>query len=630
MKDKFNQHPDVVLLSAPYDFPPRQSLALSIFKACLTEDGMTAHTIYAMFRMAELLGLDAMSELSGLPAMCMYEEYLFSGLTGIKKEDNLEAYIEYLCGLNPLLNQERLRSLLRHGMEAASTLVEETAQEIAALSPTVLAVSSVFYQLNASLAIIKRVKELAPGIKTLMGGPNCMGKSGGTILHFFSYVDAVFFGEGDEVFPETIRALSSDAPLPYGVLRRDDAGKESCFSGDYPYRITQDLDKIPIPDFSDFQYYLEKSPLRLKSLYGIHLEKLILAEGSRGCWWGQKKPCTFCALNGEKNKYRIRSPKRIYEELVFQYEHFHATQVEFTDNVLSVRTVRELAPLMENGYVRFHAFGEVKPDLTQKDMLAIRRAGFESLQAGLENLNDHLITLLGKGGSAAGNIYFLKICEYSGIDALWNFLYHIPGEEAADYEMIFSLLPCIFHLHPPVGYGEVLYERGSLYETCQEQFGLHLIPKKSYRFLYGENEEVIKGFVLYYDDISAEEERIQRKTAHLHQKLIQCIRDWRREYYSSEGCHLVMTDRKDYLLMSDTRPIRKMTLCFLKGIARELCLFCDIPRSMAEIIEMVGAMYAKEEIKKCLAYLIESRYMILISEKYLTLAVRGETEQEHG
>ncbi len=624
-KDKLNQHPDVVLLSAPYDFPPRQSLALSIFKACLTEDGMTTHTIYAMFRMAELLGLDVMSELSGFPAMCMYEEYLFSGLTGIKKEDNLEAYIEYLCGLNPLLNQERLRSLLRHGMEAASTLVEETAQEIASLSPTVLAVSSVFYQLNASLAIIKRVKELAPGTKTLMGGPNCMGKSGGTILRFFPYVDAVFFGEGDEVFPETIRALASDAPLPYGVLRREDIRKESNFGGGYPYRITHDLDKIPIPDFSDFQYYLEKSPLKLKSLYGIHLEKLILVEGSRGCWWGQKKPCTFCALNGEKNKYRIRSPKRIYEELVFQYEHFHVTQVEFTDNVLSLRTVRELAPLMENGHVRFHAFGEAKPDLTQNDILAIRRAGFEGLQIGLENLNDHLISLLGKGGSAAGNIYFLKICEYSGMDALWNFLYHIPGEEAVDYEMILSLLPYIFHLHPPVGYGEVLYERGSLYEICQERFGLQLVPKKSYRFLYGDNEEVINGFALYYDDVSAEEARIQSKTAHLHQKLIQCIKDWRREYNSSEGCHLVMTDRKDYLLMSDTRPIRKMTLCFLKEIARELCLFCDIPRSMGEITGAVGAVYSQEEIIKCLDYLIENRYMIFISEKYLTLAVMGET-----
>lgn len=283
---------------------------------------------------------------------------------------------------------------------------------------------------------------------------------------------------------------------------------------------------------------------------------------------------------------------------------------------------------MENGHVRFQAFGEVKPNLTQNDILAMRRAGFESVQVGLENLNDHLISLLGKGGSAAGSISFLKICEYGGLVALWNFLYHIPGEEAADYEMLLSLLPFIFHLRPPAGYGEILYERGSLYELCQEQFGLHLVPRKPYRFLYGENEAVINGFALYYDDTGAEEARIQSKTAHLHQKLIQCIGDWRRVYYSRKGCHLVMTDRKDYLLMSDTRPIRKMTLCFLKGIARKLCLFCDIPRSVGEIAEMAGESYSNDEIKKCLDYLIENRYMLYISEKYLTLAVRGRTEEE--
>lgn len=76
---------------------------------------MAAHTIYVMFKMAELLGLEVMSDLSGLIPMCMYEEYLLSGLTGVKKEDNFEDYIGYLCISDPLLDQERLRSLLRHG-----------------------------------------------------------------------------------------------------------------------------------------------------------------------------------------------------------------------------------------------------------------------------------------------------------------------------------------------------------------------------------------------------------------------------------------------------------------------------------------------------------------------------------
>ena len=37
-------------------------------------------------------------------------------------------------------------------------------------------------------------------------------------------------------------------------------------------------------------------------------------EGSRGCWWGQKHPCSFCGLNGRKNVYRYKSAGRLYEE----------------------------------------------------------------------------------------------------------------------------------------------------------------------------------------------------------------------------------------------------------------------------------------------------------------------------
>ena len=58
---------DVVLLSPPYDFPPRPSIALSIFRQCLNEAGMRSRVLYPMFRLSHLLGIlsdrltDAMS-----------------------------------------------------------------------------------------------------------------------------------------------------------------------------------------------------------------------------------------------------------------------------------------------------------------------------------------------------------------------------------------------------------------------------------------------------------------------------------------------------------------------------------------------------------------------------------------
>ena len=47
---------DVVLLSPPYDFPPRPSIALSLFRQCLNEAGMRAQVLYPMFRLSHMLG----------------------------------------------------------------------------------------------------------------------------------------------------------------------------------------------------------------------------------------------------------------------------------------------------------------------------------------------------------------------------------------------------------------------------------------------------------------------------------------------------------------------------------------------------------------------------------------------
>ena len=47
------ENPEVVFLSAPYTFPPSASLALSMFKARLAEEGMRASVYYPMFRMMQ-------------------------------------------------------------------------------------------------------------------------------------------------------------------------------------------------------------------------------------------------------------------------------------------------------------------------------------------------------------------------------------------------------------------------------------------------------------------------------------------------------------------------------------------------------------------------------------------------
>ena len=114
-------------------------------------------------------------------------------------------------------------------IKAATKITAETAEEIASFSPKILAATSMFTQQNASLAILKQAKERVPGLKTIMGSPNCSGRAGLALLKYFPQVDVVCFGEGDDVIVDAVNALIEDTPMPYGVLRTGDvtAGKRS-------------------------------------------------------------------------------------------------------------------------------------------------------------------------------------------------------------------------------------------------------------------------------------------------------------------------------------------------------------------------------------------------------------------
>ena len=75
---------DVVLLSPPYDFPPRPSIALSLFRQCLNDAGLRAQVFYPMFRLSHMLGMDACRKIDAFPYSSGLEEYLFAHMTDVE------------------------------------------------------------------------------------------------------------------------------------------------------------------------------------------------------------------------------------------------------------------------------------------------------------------------------------------------------------------------------------------------------------------------------------------------------------------------------------------------------------------------------------------------------------------
>jgi len=124
--------------------------------------------------------------------------------------------------------------------------MEGLAQSLVDRPGRIIAVSCVSISLPFVLKTMKRVRELAPHKKVVLGGPGPAAASE-KIIELFPWVDVVVNGEGEESLPRVIEALHSgrDGSTITGISCRAHGGSIVCT---YPERI-KSLDAIPQPSY---------------------------------------------------------------------------------------------------------------------------------------------------------------------------------------------------------------------------------------------------------------------------------------------------------------------------------------------------------------------------------------------
>jgi magnesium-protoporphyrin IX monomethyl ester (oxidative) cyclase len=124
-------------------------------------------------------------------------EWTFSGVAFPNFEPNHSDYFRTI----PNIKEDTIKELWRV-REKAAAFIERIAQSILDLQPRIVGCSSTFHQNCASLALLRRIRELAPEVMTVMGGANCEGAMGLATHQAFPWVDFVCSGEGDEIFAQ--------------------------------------------------------------------------------------------------------------------------------------------------------------------------------------------------------------------------------------------------------------------------------------------------------------------------------------------------------------------------------------------------------------------------------------------
>ena len=226
------------------------------------------------------------------------------------------------------------------------------------------------------------------------------------------------------------------------------------------------LDELPFPDYDD--YFRTLRTVGAPASLGVH----VLFETARGCWWGERAKCTFCGLNGQTMTFRAKSPGRALDEIRHLATRYNTGFLRAVDNIMAESYFVELLPRLAALALNADIFYEITPNLRKAQVQALARARVTNVQAGVENLNSHILRLMRKGTTALKNVEFLRWCEAAGVYVDWNLLFGFPGETTEDYADALRTAELVTHLKPPSSIGRIRLDRFSDNFDRGEELGL--------------------------------------------------------------------------------------------------------------------------------------------------------------
>jgi magnesium-protoporphyrin IX monomethyl ester (oxidative) cyclase len=445
----------------------------------------------------------------------------------------------------------------------------------------VVGLSSTFFQNLASFALAQRLRLRNPRQVIVMGGANCEGGMGATLIQNAPAIDFAFSGHSLWSFPtfighlldgdagachridgvfsrRNVRPAGSQPPEPDALLAKKGLhGTKATPAG--TAAVTMDV--APVGRELDINTLLEHNydgyfAAFDRLLADAPLEVTVLFETSRGCWWGERAHCTFCGLNGATMAYRAMQPANaitLINDLATRY-HARATLFECVDNILPreyIDGVFSRMTLPKNTAI----FYEVKADLTADQLATLARGGVRFVQPGIEAIATSTLKLMRKGTTSFGNIKFLMHCMGHGVTPWWNLLVGFPGETAEVYEHYRQALPLLHHLPPPSGVYPVRFDRFSPYFNSPEEYGLKLEPYDFYEFCYPWPKDTLAEMAYYFKDTNYGAQYIT-DLAVAYTALGDLVQRWRDRWLESggeRGPRLTIRDEGARRILEDTR-----------------------------------------------------------------------------
>jgi ribosomal peptide maturation radical SAM protein 1 len=602
----------VALVCMPFQDHLRPSIQVGLLKSIAASHGFPADTLHLNLELAADIGVPLYESLFQHDRARGAGDWLFS--LAAFGDDAPDRDGQFLQGCRESLDftEDELVELddlrTRRVPEYLDSLCESTDWS----RYRVVGFTSTFAQTVPSLALAVALKRRHPDLTIVFGGANLEGPMGIELVRSMDCIDYAVTGEADVAFTELLVALSEGrdpAGLPAILCRRD--GKVADPPPGEPF---DRMDDLPTPDYRE---YFDRAART--GIVPEHARNAVWlpAESSRGCWWGAKRHCTFCGLNGSTMSYRSKSAARVKVELAELAAQTGTLNFGFVDNILDLDYIEQLFPVLDDQEIDYRFFFEVKANLTREVIRTLRDGGVQRIQPGIENLSSHVLGLMRKGTRSSNNVNLLRWAKYYGIDVTWNLIYGFPKETPEDYREQATLIPDLVHLQPPGSTGRIWMERFSPIFSEHDNFPLRSItPEKGLHYIYPEHVKLDQ--VAYFFDYELENTMPEP----VYDEMKKAVTAWQEAAARPLTPTLTLHRAPDFIQIRDGRDPEVIGTHTFSGPLAELYLaLMDKPLTPKMVAPLLSTEFPLEEIEAACDEFTARSLMMRDGNLFLSLAL---------
>jgi ribosomal peptide maturation radical SAM protein 1 len=604
---------NVALVSAPWPLFNRPSIQLGTLKAYLKSryPDLSITNYHFYLKVAERTGYPVYQKISERTWLA---EPVYGALLYPDRKESIEKLFQKRAMREPLIRNTDFNRLIKKVRKISDALISSVDWHRFML----VGFSVSLCQLTATIYFIRKIKKRFPHLKIVVGGTTFSGLAGQHVLQTFPEIDFIVNGEGETPLAGLVHALTNrdcHAVLPEipGVISRNSLDETDGTA----FRQLKDLNRLPPPDYDEYFNMLKMFDPEKRFFPTLPVES------SRGCWWrkpddkSETKGCAFCNLNLQWEGYRRKDPVQVIKEIDELTSKYKILSVAFMDNVLPTKQIQALFKGLTRLNKDFKLFAEIRANFPPDTLRAMKKAGMEEVQVGIEALSTSLLDKMNKGATAIQNLEIMKHCEALGVLNESNLIIYFPGSDPNDVAETLKNLEFAM-VYRPLRYVSFWLGLGSPVWKNPKHYNIRQVSNHpNYSVLFPEEISRHIRFIIqsFRGDLT-----YQRK---LWEPVKKKIGQWKKMYADLAGGSPILSyrDGREFMIIRQKRLTGEPITHRLEGKSREIYLFCQTRQSIKDIIHRFQTTLREDQIMPFLRMMVDKKLMFEEDQQYLSLAI---------